>query len=155
MPRSLTGIECNYLRQLALRNFDPERDAPDDEPKDKPMSNWERQMRFRLRRKAIRLALDLDLIFRAGVYPELGEHTVEIPEELVDRIRNRRLDLLLLTEPGDIEKMNYALLGSSKETPVGEDDYLKYFTEEECPTTREHLARMKDAPAGHEEGDSK
>ena len=77
MPRCISRKELWYLWRLIRRNYSlivEDKDAGDiwNKGLESPMSGEERAMRARLRRKAAQMAIDLCLIWAAGVAPGGG-----------------------------------------------------------------------------------
>ncbi len=105
MPRMLTYKEITYIYRLIRRNYAA---VKRDEKTDKlwykglsePMSSSERMMRYRLRKKAIQMAIDLCLIWGAGIAPG-GEIKDGNAAEFVSNVD---LQLTLFHVVEDIEK---------------------------------------------------
>lgn len=149
MPRELTDKDTSYLATLVNRNLqklrrkqregksNPELDT---KPLNEPMTNAEKQRRYRLRKKAVRMARDLNLIFLAGIYPRLAGDEIKSGNELLDRMSNLLGEIPLNSELDEDEK--WAVL---KGNPPGEPA-TTYDTSRKPKTTEEKiqlLARNK------------
>ena len=123
MPRELTDQETSYLANLAQRNIlqlkSGENEEIDTSPNQQPMSNAERQRRYRIRKKAVRMARDLSLIYLAGISPELGGDLIKDASELLDRMMN-----LLIEEVDEDNELEtwWKLKGGEPGTPASEMD---------------------------------
>jgi len=90
MPRCLSSKELWYLLKLIHRNYSLITKGEDagkiwSKGLESPMSGKERAMRARLRRKAVQMAIDLCLIWAAGVAPG-GEIKSKSASEFVREI---------------------------------------------------------------------
>ena len=79
MPRCLTSKELDYLWLLIKRNYSLVEEKKIEEARkiwrkglESPMNPKERMMRRRLRKKAIQMAIDLNLLWMSEVLPSKG-----------------------------------------------------------------------------------
>ena len=105
MPRMLTYKEITYIYRLVKRNYAAVKKGENADKiwrkgLSKPMSPSEKMMRYRLRKKAIQMAIDLCLIWLAGIAPG-GEIKDGSP---VDFVRDVELQLILFHVVEDLER---------------------------------------------------